>query len=180
MESPLIEQVARGWPNWNWVFIGAKSNLVQLSAPNIHFLGPKPYSELPRYYRHIDVCVLPWNQKNAFTSYGSAIKVREYLATGKPVVISPLYEYLRTPGVRIYRSIDEFIALVTEALACDTARERQSRQNAVRDCTWDSPARGVAGLFPRLLAGQEVGKELLPCRGGVAGTFSSKAAVHTR
>ena len=52
-----------------------------------------------------------------FTSYGSAIKVREYLATGKPVVISPLYEYLRTPGVKIYRTVDEFIALVEEALA---------------------------------------------------------------
>jgi glycosyltransferase involved in cell wall biosynthesis len=145
-------------PDWHWVFIGAKSNVVQLSAPNIHFLGPKPYSELPRYYNHIDVCVLPWDQKNVFTNYGSAIKVREYLATGKPVVISPLYEYLHTPGVRIYRSIDEFILLVAEALACDTPRERQLRQDAVRDCTWDVRAREVASLFRRLIDGQDVQK----------------------
>jgi glycosyltransferase involved in cell wall biosynthesis len=138
---------------------------VQLSAPNIHFLGPKPYSELPRYYRHIDVCVLPWDQKNAFTSYGSAIKVREYLATGKPVVISPLYEYLHTPGVRIYRSIDEFISLVAEALDCDTPGARQARQDAVRDCTWDIRAREVASLFRRLLDGQNVGKAALSCIG---------------
>jgi len=163
MDVTLIEHVARVRPDWHWVFIGAKSNGVQLTAPNIHFLGPKPYSELPRYYRHIDVCVLPWNQKNIFTSYGSAIKVREYLATGKPVVISPLYEYLRTPGVKIYRSVEEFIALVTEALAADTARERQSRQNAVRNCTWDVRAREVASLFRRLLDGQDVGKAVSPC-----------------
>src|SRR6266478_5778462 len=119
MDVPLIEQVARMRPHWHWVFIGSKSNVVQVSAPNIHFLGPKPYSELPHYYRHVDVCVLPWNQHNVFTSYSSAIKVREYLATGKPVVISPLYEYLQTPGVRIYRSIDEFIRFVDEALSCD-------------------------------------------------------------
>jgi len=158
MDFPLIEQVARMRPDWHWVFIGTKSNVVQVSAPNIHFLGPKPYSELPRYYRHVDVCVLPWNQHNVFTSYGSAIKVKEYLATGKPVVISPLYEYLQTPGVRIYRSIDEFIAMVTEALASDTPRERQSRQDAVRDCTWDVRAREVASLFRRLIDGQDVSK----------------------
>jgi len=165
MDVPLIEHVARMRPDWHWVFIGSKSNVVQLSAPNIHFLGPKPYSELPRYYRHIDVCVLPWDRKNAFTSYGSAIKVREYLATGKPVVISPLYEYLHTPGVRIYRSIDEFILLVAEALACDSPRERQTRQDAVRDCTWDIRAREVASLFRRLLDGQNVGKAALSCIG---------------
>jgi glycosyltransferase involved in cell wall biosynthesis len=162
MDLPLIEHVARVRPDWHWVFIGSKSNVVQLSAPNIHFLGPKPYSELPRYYRHVDVCVLPWDQHNVFTAYGSAIKVREYLATGKPVVISPLYEYLHTPGVRIYRSTDEFIALVADALACDTPHERQSRQDAVRDCTWDVRAREVASLFCRLLDGQDVGKATLP------------------
>jgi glycosyltransferase involved in cell wall biosynthesis len=165
MDVPLIEQVARMRPDWHWVFIGSKSNVVRVSAPNIHFLGPKPYSELPRYYRHIDVCILPWNQHNVFTSYGSAIKVREYLATGKPVVISPLYEYLHMPGVKIYRSVDEFIALVAHALACDTPGERQERQDAVRDCTWDVRAREVASLFRRLLDGQDVGKAVSPCIG---------------
>ncbi len=165
MDVPLIERVAKLRPDWHWVFIGGKSNVLRLSGPNMHFLGPKPYSELPRYYRHIDVCVLPWDQHNVFTSYGSAIKVREYLATGKPVVISPLYEYLHTPGVRIYRSIDEFIALVTEALTCDSPRERQSRQDAVRDCTWDVRAGEVASLFRQLLDGQDVGKAVFQCVG---------------
>ncbi|HKN35810.1 MAG TPA: glycosyltransferase [Terriglobales bacterium] len=162
MDVPLIEEVSRRRPDWHWVFIGGKSNLIKLSGPNIHFLGPKPYSDLPGYYRHIDVCVLPWNQQNVFTSYGSAIKVREYLASGKPVVIAPLYEYLQTPGVRIYRTVEEFIALVTEALACDTPRERQLRQEAVRDCTWDVRAREVANLFRRLLEGQNVAQAVLP------------------
>src|SRR5882762_11067217 len=163
MDVPLIEYVARVRPDWHWVFIGSKSNVVRLSAPNIHFLGPKPYSELPRYYRHIDVCVLPWDQHNVFTGYGSAIKVREYLATGKPVVISPLYEYLNMPGVKIYRSVDEFIELVAKALACDTPRDRQLRQDAVRNCTWDVRAKEVASLFRRLLDGRDVSKAVSSC-----------------
>src|SRR6266481_331599 len=165
MDVPLIEHVARVRPDWHWVFIGAKSNVVKLSAPNIHFLGSKPYSVLPCYYNHIDVCVLPWVQHNTFTNYGSAIKVREYLATGKPVVISPLYEYLQTPGVKIYRSPDEFIELVEKALARDTPWERQVRQDAVRNCTWDVRARAVATLFRCLLDGEDASEAILSCAG---------------
>jgi glycosyltransferase involved in cell wall biosynthesis len=156
MDAALIEQVAKLRPDWHWVFIGSKSNQVQLSAPNIHFLGSKPYAELPRYYRHIDVCVLPWTQNNAFTNYGSAIKVREYMATGKPVVISPLYEYLNTPGVRIFHSVGEFITLVDDALSQDRPCDQQLRQNAVRNCTWDARAREVATLFRGLLDGKDL------------------------
>jgi glycosyltransferase involved in cell wall biosynthesis len=174
MDVPLIEQVAKLRPEWHWVFIGGKSSAVQLAGPNIHFLGPKPYSEIPAYYSHIDVCVLPWNQQNAFTSYGSAIKVREYLATGKPVVISPLYEYLRAPGIRIYRTAGEFIALVEEALTRDTARDRHVRQEAVRHCTWDARAREVATLFRRLLDGQGIGE---PLTGGASGEGQSEVTA---
>jgi glycosyltransferase involved in cell wall biosynthesis len=165
MDVPLIEHVARVRPDWHWVFIGSKSNVVKVSAPNIHFLGSKPYSVLPCYYNHIDVCVLPWVQHNTFTNYGSAIKVREYLATGKPVVISPLYEYLQTPGVKIYRSPEEFIELVEKALARDATWERQVRQDAVRNCTWDVRAREVASLFRRLLDGQDATAATLSCAG---------------
>lgn len=151
MDTSLMEAVCKQRPTWHWLLIGRKSNLVQISLPNVHFAGSKSYSELPRFLRHIDVCVLPWKQDNVFTSYGSAIKVREYLATGKPVVISPLYEYLETPGILIYRSVEEFIAAVERSLAEDTVAERELRQSVVRHCTWDVRARQVGELMFNLL-----------------------------
>ena len=151
MDVELMEEVARRRPEWHWLLIGGKSNLVQFNSPNFHYIGPKPYADLPKYLRHIDVCVLPWSQKNTFTSYGSAIKVREYLATGKPVVISPLYEYLETPGVHIYRSTDEFISAVEHSSRNDTQTDRAFRQSVVRNCTWDVRAREVGELIKKLL-----------------------------
>jgi len=151
IDVALIEEVARLRPEWHWVFIGAKSSLVQIRSPNVHFLGPKPYIELPRYLRHIDVCVLPWKRDHEFTSYGSAIKVREYMASGKPVVISPLYEYLQLPGIRVYQSVPEFITAVEEALCRDLPSDRERRQDAVRSCTWDARARELGKLLAVLL-----------------------------
>jgi glycosyltransferase involved in cell wall biosynthesis len=120
-----------------------RSNHFRVEAANVHFLGPKPYGELPYYLRHIDVCVLPWRIDNAFTSYGSAIKVKEYLATGKPVVIAPLYEYLETPGIRTYRGVAEFIAAIEDALRHDTPAMSALRQESVRAATWDARARQI-------------------------------------
>jgi glycosyltransferase involved in cell wall biosynthesis len=154
MDTELMAEVARLRPGWHWVLIGLKSNLVKIAAPNIHFLGSKQYGELPRFIRLFDVCVLPWRESNTFTSYGSAIKVREYLATGKPVVMAPLYEYLQTPGLRFYRGTKEFIAQIEAALAEDTPSRAAQRQAVVKDGTWDERARQLAALINSLLRGQ--------------------------
>jgi glycosyltransferase involved in cell wall biosynthesis len=159
MDTELMAEVARLRPNWHWVMLGIKSNLVQVAAPNIHFLGSKPYSELPRYIRQFDVCVLPWRESNMFTGYGSAIKVREYLATGKPVVMAPLYEYLETPGLRFYRGHEQFIEQVEAALANDTPVLAAKRQAVVKDGTWDARARQLAALILELLRGTAERKE---------------------
>ncbi len=154
MDTELMGEVARLRPSWHWILLGLKSNLVRVPAPNIHFLGSKPYADLPHYIRQFDVCVLPWRDTNTFTSYGSAIKVREYLATGKPVVMAPLYEYLQTPGLRFYRGTEEFIAQVEEAMAMDTPALAAQRQAAVKDGTWDKRASQLAALINSLLRGQ--------------------------
>jgi glycosyltransferase involved in cell wall biosynthesis len=169
MDTELIGEVARLRPGWHWVLLGLKSNLVRISAPNVHFLGSKPYDSLPRYIRQFDVCVLPWREGNTFTSYGSAIKVREYLATGKPVVMAPLYEYREMPGLRFYRGTEEFIAQVEAALRTDAPALAQQRQAAVKDGTWDDRACQLAVLISSLLRGQRYSHssaEFHPLMGG--------------
>jgi len=118
VDQELIKRAAHERPEWQWVFIGNCSRGLEIKAlPNTHFLPPVAYDDLPSYAAGFDVCVLPWETEQAFTSYGSAIKVREYLATGKPVVISPLPEYEPMSNVlRIARSRDQFLSLVDEAL----------------------------------------------------------------
>src|SRR5260370_17246122 len=64
LDAPLIESVAKVLPDWHWVLICAKAHGVQLPAPNFVLFAPKPYSELRRYYRHINWCVLPGDQHN--------------------------------------------------------------------------------------------------------------------
>jgi glycosyltransferase involved in cell wall biosynthesis len=154
IDQELIKRAARKHPEWQWIFIGNKSRGFEIETlPNAHFLPPAPYDELPRYAAGFDVCVLPWDTAHAFTSYGSAIKVREYLATGLPVVISPLPEYESMGDVlRIARGHEDFLRLAEEALNDKDPAQARRRQSAVSKGTWDARAEWVSGLIESGLA----------------------------
>ena len=156
IDQELIKQASRERPDWNWIFIGNKSRGLEIEElPNVHFLPPVSYQELQHYAAGFDVCVLPWNTDVPFTSYGSAIKVREYLASGKPVVISPLPEYESMSDVlRIGRTREQFLNLVADALQENDAQQVKARQDAVRDGTWDARAEWVSELIEKALARQ--------------------------
>ncbi len=153
VDQELIKRASREHPAWHWVFIGNRSRGLDIeNLANVHFLPAVAYSDLPRYAAGFDVCVLPWETELPFTSYGSAIKVREYLATGKPVVISQLPEYEAMANVlRIGRSRDQFLGLIEEALAESDPDARAKRQAAVADGTWDARAEWVSDLIERTL-----------------------------
>ena len=107
---------------------------------------------MPAYAAAFDVCVLPWVTNNSFVAYGSPIKVREYLATGKPVVITPIYEYEPLDGIlRVSRGYDDFIAKVEDALENDSSDKRAARQQAVKESTWDARAEEVSAALSALL-----------------------------
>ncbi len=154
VDQELIKRASRERPQWQWVFIGNKSRGLEIEdLPNVHFLPPVAYDELPRYAAGFDVCVLPWETEQAFTNYGSAIKVREYLATGKPVVIAPLPEYEPMKDVlRIARSRDDFLRLIGEALEDTDEGAARARQAAVAGGTWDARAEWVSDLIEKALA----------------------------
>jgi glycosyltransferase involved in cell wall biosynthesis len=157
VDQELIKRAARERPEWQWIFIGNKSRGLEIEdLPNTHFLPPAPYAELPRYAAGFDVCVLPWETEQSFTSYGSAIKVREYLATGKPVVIAPLPEYEPMGDVlRIARSRDDFLRLVEEALDESEPELKRTRQAAVASGTWEARAEHVSDLIEKVLADRD-------------------------
>jgi glycosyltransferase involved in cell wall biosynthesis len=154
VDQELVRKAATERPDWQWVFIGNRSRGLEIEGlANTHFLPPVAYEELPKYAAGFDVCVLPWETEQAFTSYGSAIKVREYLATGKPVVIAPLPEYEPMSDVlRIARSRDDFIRLVDEALSEQEQEAAGRRQQAVAGSTWDARAEWVSDLIEETLA----------------------------
>ena len=87
----FIQKLALALPYVSLVFTGpAQANVSALKMhPNIFFTGAVPYEELPAVVKGWDACLLPYHL-NALTRNINPLKLKEYLATGKPVISTPL------------------------------------------------------------------------------------------
>jgi glycosyltransferase involved in cell wall biosynthesis len=138
LEYLLVLYLAAQHPEWNFVFIGPyKPSQEELLLPNIHFLGHRPYEDLPRYAAHFDVCLVP-HWVNELTRSMDPIKLYEYLATGKPVISTRVAGASELePAVAVADSWVEFEDAVARALAQGAATGQEERLKCARSASWE-------------------------------------------
>jgi UDP-galactopyranose mutase len=122
LDRDLVAELARKRPEWQLILIGPVVKIDPESlprAPNIHYLGRKPYDDLPLYIAGWDAALMPF-ARTAATRFISPTKTPEYLAAGKPVVSTPIVDVVRGWGhldaVRIAATPDEFVRESENAL----------------------------------------------------------------
>jgi glycosyltransferase involved in cell wall biosynthesis len=141
----ILEEIARARPTWTILLIGHAAVDVSMlrRMPNILFAGVKPYAVLPNWAKAIDVCILPYTQTSLIMQ-SSPLKLREYLASGKPIVSVPLPEAtLLGKAVQIAKDGPEFVQAIEKALAEDTPELVELRQKAVAANTWDRTVENI-------------------------------------
>jgi glycosyltransferase involved in cell wall biosynthesis len=142
IDLDLIAHVATRRPDWLVVLIGHKA--VDVGAlqrcPNVVLVGKKSFAELPRYARCFDVGILPYRLTEQVL-HSNPIKLREYLATGKPVV-SVRFPHAEGFGdlVLLADGYDDFVAKLDQAVADDDPEAARRRIESVRDSTWEARA----------------------------------------
>jgi glycosyltransferase involved in cell wall biosynthesis len=153
----LIANVAACRPDWQFIFLGpvVKINPEDLpQGPNLHYLGMKSYNQLPTYFSHWQVAMMPFAINDA-TRYISPTKTPEYLAAGLPVVSTPIRDVLRTYGgwerVVIADSASAFQAGISLALrnpqrlVSDRTQLDQFLRKQSWDYTWQQMQRILIG-----------------------------------
>jgi glycosyltransferase involved in cell wall biosynthesis len=87
----LIQALAQALPQVSFVFTGPiQANVATLrQVPNVYFTGAVAYEELPAVLQGWEACLLPYHY-NALTVNINPLKLKEYLASGKPVIATPL------------------------------------------------------------------------------------------
>ena len=135
----LIEWVAQQRPDWQFLLVGLSSTDVTglKRLKNVTFVGQQPYESLPRWAKAFDVAIIPYRQ-NQQVQNANPLKLREYLATGKPVVAVPTAEVEKFRDVlEIEPEREGFLAAIERSLATDSPDRRSARMAAVRDMSWD-------------------------------------------
>jgi len=135
----LIGWLADQRPGWQFLLVGHAQIDVDALArrPNITLAGPQPYESLPGWARAFDVAIIPY-RLNQQVRNANPLKLREYLATGKPVVSVETPEISRfAEVVRIAGDRDAFLAAIEASLADDSPAQRDQRMAAVAGMSWD-------------------------------------------
>jgi glycosyltransferase involved in cell wall biosynthesis len=144
MDIRLLNDIAIERPGWNFIFIGpvVKIDPATLpSYPNIHYLGPKSYKELPEYISGWDVAIMPFAM-NESTRYISPTKTPEYLAAGKPVVSTPIHDVVKMYGkdglVAIAGNTKDFINALQRCIEMDHSDDWLKRVDKfLEQDSWD-------------------------------------------
>lgn len=103
-----FERISNDFPEWSLEVIGPISDLSVMSVFNsfiynnsleerVVFVGSVPRAEIPERLRDGDIMVLP-RASGTFSNAGFPTKLGEYLATGKPVIVTDtgdICEYLK-------------------------------------------------------------------------------------
>ena len=141
----FMERVVDLLPEMSFVFVGRASSdcLRLMSKKNVRMLGQKPYERIPHYGKCFDVAIMPWRQ-NRWIEACNPIKLKEYLALGKPIVSTPfaeLQKYLDV--VYVARTPEEFSNKIKQSIVEDGPEQIVMRREKVKNATWDKKAKFV-------------------------------------
>jgi glycosyltransferase involved in cell wall biosynthesis len=157
LDLQLLLDLSKAHPEWFFVLVGAVNahpeiacHVEELSRrANVFLLGGKTAKELAAYPQHFDVCLMPYREDD-YTKYIYPLKLHEYLASGRPIVGTPIRSLEPFCGlVRLARTIEEWSAAISGALGPveNSTAMRQARLDVAKQHDWDTLVRQIAEQF---------------------------------
>jgi glycosyltransferase involved in cell wall biosynthesis len=153
IDLELIAWLAMQRPHWSFLLVGhAAADVSTLRAlPNVHLVGTQPYTTLPAWAKSFDAAIIPY-RLNRQVANANPLKLREYLATGKPIVSVRNPEIEKFSGlVHIADDRDGFLSALDDAIANDDPAAAAQRMAAVADQTWDARVTAILDTVSKIL-----------------------------
>ncbi|EFC83560.1 glycosyltransferase [Parafrankia sp. EUN1f] len=152
VDFDLLEQVAAQIPTASLVLIGdATCSMRRFEAySNVHWLGFRPYEQIPAYGAAFDVAIMPW-LRNEWIRFCNPIKLKEYLALGLPVVTTDYPQIASDRGVvRVAGSPEAFVELIRDTIADGGPGDPAGRRRHVERDSWDARAEELLELIDKI------------------------------
>lgn len=138
----LLAALADANPRWHVAMVGPTAKVDPAAFPqrrNLHWLGGRPYAQLPALTKGFSVCLMPFALNEA-TEYINPTKALEYMAAGRPVVSTALDEVKSnfSSVARIARSTAEFIEFCRREVAAPSRTRVARGLRLAADNTWEA------------------------------------------
>jgi O-antigen/teichoic acid export membrane protein/glycosyltransferase involved in cell wall biosynthesis len=149
----LLREVAALRPHWQFVLIGAPvidqdtHDFESLAHErNIHLLGAVARFHVPAFVREFDVCIIPY-RNNPYNRASFPLKFWEFMATGKPVVVTGLPELEEYSALIGYaKNSGDVVSMIENCLGNPQTNAKQ-RQELAQAHGWESRVSQVLALL---------------------------------
>lgn len=142
----LVRYVSTKCPNVSFVFIGPRVQTLELlpRLQNIHFLGPRPYKDLPGYMKGLDAFLVPYKGDSPRMAQCDTLKVLQYLAVGKPVVSTDFPSVQRYADVvKLASTKEKFLDSLLETLNVDGKGDVLRRISVAHENSWTNRIKDI-------------------------------------
>lgn len=167
MDTGLLANLADLRPQWHFVMVGpvAKIDPATLPCrPNIHWLGPKQYEELPSYLAGWDLGFMPFAMNDA-TRLISPTKTPEFLAAGLPVLSTPVTDVVRAYGepgfVEVAGNAEDMATKASNLLGRRRTRWLARVDRLLNEMSWDATWQKMSQELERARMGRSALKRPL-------------------
>jgi len=137
----LFEAIARQFPECQLIIVGDTSNgfpNIINSLPNVVTPGRIAPIHVSWFLKQCDALLLP-HVVSSLTESMDPLKMYEYLASGKPIIATPVAGARKwSDRIEIGRTVEDFINAVHLVLGGKSKGSHQLRQAAVAKQTWQS------------------------------------------
>lgn len=157
VDYELIKKVAEHFAGGSVALVGkiavdAEQKVKILTdVKNVHFLGRKPYSELPGYCKGFDVAINPF-VINELTLAANPLKVREYLAAGLITVATNIPEVRILENCLVAGDHEEFIGHLETAIS--SRPDRAAISDSIKHESWESKVEELRKVIERTKGGE--------------------------
>lgn len=149
LDIDLLISTIEQLPDWHFVFIGKAvidtSRLTRFD--NVSMLGERAHHELPSYSQHWTASLLPFADNPQIRAC-NPLKLREYLAAGRPV-ISTEFPALSEYSEHVH-TVTDADSMTAALQLCASQPEGHARKQAVADQTWSVRADQVSDWMESL------------------------------
>lgn len=143
-DKRLIKELAKRLPHISFVITGKiETDITELTEEeNIYFTGPVPYAELPAMVSGWEACFLAY-LRTPLTEAISPLKLKEYLASGKPVITTPLPEVQQISHLlSIGETVNDWVAYIQQIVTNKglTPKIQRARMEYLTQESWEQKA----------------------------------------
>jgi glycosyltransferase involved in cell wall biosynthesis len=153
LDWPLLLELSRRL-DWSLVFVGPTNHQSEIGQSlaelkkqrNVYFLGAKTTRQLAAYPQHFDVCIMPY-RVDGYTNQIYPLKLHEYLASGRPIVASPIRSLMDFSNlIRLESTVEGWINALAASLlpTANTSAAVAERQRAAQQHDWTKLVERIA------------------------------------